>query len=174
MNKPWEKQALRWLSPVLPRVLSWTQLHSCSPEQVGWVLFSLCKGEAAGTLGSSARGQGKILLTNSSACVVWVFPMHPSISVTSMVSYNLTQFWHYSPSDPVRRPRWRKDSVLQDSPSPTPDTSHKSRCHLCFRVTGYRLEIQRTHCLRLISLLEWLTELRNTFYWLCNQCVLKG
>ena len=64
-----------------------------------------------------------------------------------------------------------KGSVLQDRTSPPlqmPVTSPD--CHLCF----YRLEVPTTPSLGSINLLEWLTELRETFYLLNYQFIVKG
>ena len=76
--------------------------------------------------------------------------------------------WHdwvslFSPRDSIRTSR-----SYQTASSPTSYVSHS--CHLCFWPTSYGLEIPMTppSSLCLINLLEWLTELRETFSCVCK------
>ena len=91
---------------------------------------------------------------------------HQAICWPSWVSYKSTQFsqcLHYLTG-------WGL--------SPTSLPLHMSiinpGCRLGFWPMGYRLEIPMTPFLGSINLLEWLTELRETFYLLCPQFIIKG
>ena len=52
-------------------------------------------------------------------------------------------------------------------------TPHKKRCHLCDWLSSYRLEVSTTLSLGLINLLEWFTELRETFYSVDHWFIMK-
>ena len=57
-----------------------------------------------------------------------------------------------------------KGFVLQDCPPPlTLEPGESPGCHPCFWPTGYKLEVPMTFSLDSISLLQWLTELKETF-----------
>ena len=47
-------------------------------------------------------------------------------------------------------------------------------CHLYFWLPGSKSEVSKTPSLGLINLLEWLTELRETFYLLDHWFIIKG
>ena len=49
----------------------------------------------------------------------------------------------------------------------------RSDCCLCFWPTGYRFEVPMTPSLSSVNLLVWLTELRETFYLLHYQFIIK-
>ena len=53
---------------------------------------------------------------------------------------------------------WVKD----DCPTLTSDASRRLQVYLCFRLTGYRLEVPMTSSSGSTNVLEWLTELRET------------
>ena len=59
-------------------------------------------------------------------------------------------------------------------PPPISDTSCKPRCHLRFWPTCYGLEVPTASSFILINFLEWLIELRETFYLLGYQFIMKG
>lgn len=71
-------------------------------------------------------------------------------SITSWVSYNSAHFWHYLA--PVTNPG----------------------CCLCFWLTGYVSEVPTTLSFSSINLLKWLTELREIFYLLDDEFIIKG
>ena len=101
------------------------------------------------------------------------FPLTKQCSDTSRGSYNST------PSDTTWRQRQSpqvKGSVPQDCPTPLPSQTPIASpgCHLCFWPTSYRLVVPTTHSLGSVSLLEQLTELRETFYSLDHWCIVKG
>lgn len=67
-----------------------------------------------------------------------------------------------------------ESSVLQDCPPPyTHQMSLTSQGHLCFWPTCYRLEVPVTLSLSSVNLLEPHTELKETFYLLGYQLIIK-
>ena len=55
-----------------------------------------------------------------------------------------------------------------------PATPISPDCYLRFWPTGYKSEVPMTPSSGLINLLEWFTELRETFYFLDHQFITKG
>ena len=100
-----------------------------------------------------------------------VFP-HRQFSPTSWVSYDSTQFWHCPPGDSARSHRLRAQS-RKTSPAPPMPVANPV-CYLYFWPTGYRSEVLITPTLGSINLLKGLTELRETFYLLDHQFIMKG
>ena len=92
---------------------------------------------------------------------------------TSWMSYNSIKFWHYLPGDSVRFHRLRAQSYKT---APLPNFRWQSpRLSPVLPPYGlYRLEILRTPSLDLVNLLEWHTELRETFYLLDHRFIVKG
>ena len=122
----------------------------------------------------------------SSKCLFWspipkcmwgrVFLTPNQISNTldaSWMSRNLTHFWHCLPRDGARYHRLRVQS--HKIANQTLQRSVSSPEALCFWPAGYELEVPTTpSSLSLISLLEQLTELRETFYLLDHQFIIRG
>ena len=91
----------------------------------------------------------------------------------SQISYILTEFWHYLPGNSIRIHRLRAQSHKTLPPlTKMPITS--PGYHPCFWPMGYRLEVPKSPSLVLINLLEWLTELRETFYLLDHWFIIQG
>lgn len=65
--------------------------------------------------------------------------------------------WGFSPTKPLFQPLVTRQGT-----------------YLSFWPIGYTSEVPMTHCLGLIHLLEQLRELRETFYLLDHQCIIKG
>lgn len=87
------------------------------------------------------------------------FPDVKQFCYTSWVSYNLTRFWHELLKDSVRFHNWR--AQFYEIASAFSDANRNSRC---FWPTGYKLEILITPFSSSVTLLEWLTELKNIYF----------
>ena len=85
-------------------------------------------------------------------------------SDTSWVSYNSTQFWHYLPGESVRQQRLRAQSYKT-----APPTSHK----ITPKSSPDWIRVPGTNSLGSINLLEWVAELREIFYLLDDQFIIK-
>ena len=92
------------------------------------------------------------------------FPYTKQFSIISRMPCNSTQLWHYLPGNSIRS-HSLKGSVLQDCP-PLFQT-------LVFWAIYNMLEVLKTPASSLINLLHWLTELREIFYLLDHQFVVK-
>lgn len=92
---------------------------------------------------------------------------------TSWRSHNSTQFWCYLGNS--INPRGSKVQSFQTIlPTPNFNCQSQSRLsHLSFW-RQYRSEVSMTPTLGLTDFLEKLTEVRETFYWLDHQLMVKG
>lgn len=86
---------------------------------------------------------------------------------TSLVSYDLSQFWPFLPRD-ASNPTGEGLIPARLSPPATLDSQPQKRQN------GYGLEIPNTSSLSSIDLLEWLTEHRERFYLVDYWFITKG
>ena len=100
--------------------------------------------------------------------VCGIVPTSPSNSWTPAVQHHCDTICLETASDLT-------GSVIQDCPAtpfhtliPSPGT------HSCFWPASLRLEVPTALCLSSINLLEWITELRETFYLLDHWFIIKG
>ena len=108
---------------------------------------------------------------------MWVFFLQTKqFYNTSWVSYNSTQFWYHLLRDNVRSHRlWaqsHKDVPHSYSVLPRMSVAHPG-CYLRFWPTDYRSEVPTTPSSDSINLLGWLTKIRETFYLLDYQFIIK-
>ena len=81
---------------------------------------------------------------------------------------------------PVANPGYHLCFWLTSYSLEVPKTSFNSGCQFQVQVvwyfwqSGYRSVVPMTHSLGSINLLEWLTELKETLYWLGNQFIVKA
>lgn len=92
---------------------------------------------------------------------------------TSSLSKDPTQFWHYLPRDCVRFHRLRIQSYKAARTPKLQTPVASPGCCQVFCLNCYRLEAPRTLSEGLITLLEQLTELRETYYLLNYQFIIK-
>lgn len=96
-------------------------------------------------------------------------------SNTSWVSYSSTQFWHWLPGDSTIA----SDSTDEGlSPVKLPLHHLATDCKSKFvawstSLDGYRSEVPTILSLGAINLVEWLTELRERYYWLDHCFIMK-
>lgn len=79
-----------------------------------------------------------------------------------LVSYNLTQLWHYLPKDSITFHRLRAGFYM-NLPTSTSDVSHNPRLLCASDQLAINQKRENLPFLGLINLLEWLIELRKTF-----------
>lgn len=86
-----------------------------------------------------------------------------------------TIIWTPAQCHSIISPRLRTQSCKTDSPHPSPLQTPvlSPDYYLCFWPTSYRSDVPMTLTLGLITLLERLMELRETFYSLYNQFIIK-
>lgn len=97
---------------------------------------------------------------NSSMYVLWGVGSIPPRNSWTQARWLSTQFWHSLPGGSIKFPRWR---VQFYKTAPDSDAKHKSKVVTCASdqaVLEWR--ISRPSSLRLINLLEHLSELRET------------
>lgn len=106
-----------------------------------------------------------------------VFP-HEAVLGHSWVSHKSTSCWHYLPRDNVRSYRFRMQSYKTD---PFPHHYQLEQLGMpssgCSLFSDWPSAIDGSSydpSLRLVNLLEWLTEPREVFYLLDFQFILKG
>lgn len=92
-------------------------------------------------------------------------------SDTSQGFCNWTQFWRDLPGGSIGSRSLRAASTRLP---PTSDASGESRLSPVLRIHGCRLDVSMTSFLGSIHLLEWLTKLRETFYFLDSWFITKG